>query len=47
MDHLQFHRLLYRSPEGVTEVFEGEVVGIGKVAIKIMICRDSQELERK
>jgi serine/threonine protein kinase len=47
-NHLIYNRLIYRSPEGSTEVHEGQVRGmLGKVAIKVMFCRSDQELRKR
>ena len=47
-NHLIYTRLIYRSPEGSTEVHEGQVRGMpGKVAIKVMYCRSDAELRKR
>lgn len=47
-NHLIYNRLIYRSPEGSTEVHEGQVRGMpGKVAIKVMYCRSDSELRKR
>jgi serine/threonine protein kinase len=47
-ENLQCQKLLYRSPEGTTEVFEGTVDSVpGKVAVKVMYCLSEAEIKRK
>lgn len=42
-----FLRCLYYSSEHTTEVHEGEIEGLGKVAVKTMFCRTLAELRKR
>jgi len=45
---LVYNKNVYRSPEGSTEVYEGQIKNMPqKVAIKIMYCRSEAELKKK